>query len=447
MFYPSQQLVGSAAVVLLLASLVYALVPGLGLLLVAGVLVFVLLVILDVNQSVRNLEGIVAKAPERFSISVGREDSLRLQLVFDRSEVRDYWLGVAVPETIRCETPEFTIRTVGGERKLVVGIPLRGVKRGKRWLEWIHIGCVSGRGFWRIKGALPVKCLIKVFPNILVEQKSLGALFLRPGMIGSHAARTLGKGKDFEKLREYVPGDSFEDIHWKATAKRNKPITKLFQLERTQDIYVVIDASRMSARPCHLGGEDSETLTYLEKNLAVGLMLATVAERMGDRFGFFSYSDRVDGFLRASSGRQHFDACREALYCLEPSRATPDFRELLTSMCLRLRHRSLLVLLVALDDALLGERFLENVEILRRQHLVVVVSVRPPSARPLFENQAVSDPDELFEELNGHEHWQQLNRLRRQLKSRGVDMLLPDVETVGVSVVDQYLTIKRKQRL
>ena len=43
-------------------------------------------------------------------------------------------------------------------------------------------------------------------------------------------------------------GDSLGDVHWKATAKRGHPVTKEFQIERTQEVYCIIDASRLSAR-------------------------------------------------------------------------------------------------------------------------------------------------------------------------------------------------------
>ena len=55
--------------------------------------------------------------------------------------------------------------------------------------------------------------------------------------------RQVGRGREFEKLREYVPGDGSDEIHWKATARRGHPITKVFQLERTQEVYVILAGS------------------------------------------------------------------------------------------------------------------------------------------------------------------------------------------------------------
>jgi uncharacterized protein (DUF58 family) len=76
---------------------------------------------------------------------------------------------------------------------------------------------------------------LRVYPNLLGERRAVASIFLRRALPGVHSARQIGKGRDFEKLRDYVPGDSFDDIHWKATAKRAHPVTKVFQIERTQE--------------------------------------------------------------------------------------------------------------------------------------------------------------------------------------------------------------------
>ena len=74
----------------------------------------------------------------------------------------------------------------------------------------------SPLGFWAVRKTLPVQSEIRVYPNLLNERKNLAALFLNRGAFGLHAQRQVGKGRDFEKLREYVPGDGYDEIHWKA---------------------------------------------------------------------------------------------------------------------------------------------------------------------------------------------------------------------------------------
>ena len=122
---------------------------------------------------------------------------------------------------------------------------------------------------------------------------------------GTHHRRQLGKGREFEKLREYEHGDSFEDIDWKATARRRSPVVKVFQIERTQEVYAVIDSSRLSARG-----------NVLDSYVTAALTLAVTAESQHDRFGLASFSAGVDGFLPAAGGKRHFAFCRDAIYAL-----------------------------------------------------------------------------------------------------------------------------------
>src|SRR5204863_6499793 len=111
-------------------------------------------------------------------------------------------------------------------------------------IDAVYLEAQSPLGFWAVRKKAPAQSEIRVYPNLLTERKNLAALFLHRGAFGLHAQRQVGKGRDFEKLREYLPGDGFDEIHWKATARRGKPITKSFQIERTQEVYVIVDALR-----------------------------------------------------------------------------------------------------------------------------------------------------------------------------------------------------------
>jgi uncharacterized protein (DUF58 family) len=308
-----------------------------------------------------------------------------------------------------------------------------------------------------------VQSEIRVYPNLLNERKNLAALFLNRGAFGVHAQRQVGKGRDFEKLREYIPGDDYSEIHWKATARRGKPITKVFQIERTQEVYVVLDASRLSAR---MTGRESSVerrapdhqllppapgprppTTILERFVTAALVLGLAAEQQGDFFGLLTFTDKVEKFVRAKNGKAHYSACRDALYTLEPKTATPDFDELCTFIRLRLRRRALLVFLTALDDPALAESFVRNLDLIRRQHLVLVNMLQMPGVEPLFTDPDVARLDDLYGRLGGHLQWHKLRELQKMLQRRGVQFSLLDHERLSAELVSQYLSVKRRQLL
>jgi len=301
----------------------------------------------------------------------------------------------------------------------------------------------SGWGFWLLRRQQPVTAQLRVYPNLFSERRQLAALFLNRGAAGVQLRRTVGRGREFERLREYQPGDSFDEVHWKGTAKRGRPITKIFQVERTQEIYVVIDASRLSARP---STQDGRSVTTLERHLTAALVLLLAAGRQGDRFGLVAHDARVLTFLRAGSGAAHYGACREAVHALEPSETTPDIAELFALLRTRLRRRALLIFLTDLSDPLLAEEFTRHVRVLSRQHLVLVNQVKTPGAEPLFAR-PVEDDREIATRLAGYFQWREAHDIARRLAPLGVTAAMLDNERLATQLVGQYMQVKRRQLL
>jgi uncharacterized protein (DUF58 family) len=185
----------------------------------------------------------------------------------------------------------------------------------------------------------------------------------------------------------------------------------------------------------------------LERYVTAALVLGLAAERQGDLFGLATFSDKLLGFVRAKSGRAHFNACRDALYGLQPQEVTPDFDELCAFLRLRLRRRALLVFLTSLDDPVLAESFVKNVELIARQHLVLVNMLRPAAAQPLFSDATVRSTDDMAARLGGHIQWQRLLELEKSLHRRGVQFAQLNDEKLCAELVTQYLNVKQRQLL
>ena len=215
-------------------------------------------------------------------------------------------------------------------------------------------------------------------------------------------------------------------------------MTKVFQAERTQDAYVSIDASRLSAR--NAGG-----MPMLDHYINCALLLCLAAGEQSDLFGLATFSDKVQSFVRARNGKAHYDLCRDTLYRLQPARVTPDFNDLFTFLRLRLRRRALLVFLTALDDPALAETFVDKISLLSRQHLVLVNMMRPLHAAPLFSGRKVENVAEVYRRLGGHLVWHDLRELGKRLHHHGVGFSLLDQARLTPEVVSQYLEVKQRQ--
>lgn len=432
-------LVAIAAVALPLAAAAGAL-PGPAAAL--GLLALLAAVATDALVAPRRLREVEAILPATVRFLRDRPGAIEVRLRHRDPRPRRLVVALALPPRLGERVDPIPVLLPAGPSDSVFPWPVTPRHRGAFRVTAAHVEAVSPLGFWGARRILPVDAEVRVYPNLLAEGPAAAALLLRRSRVGLHARRRLGKGREFESLREYLPGDGYEDVHWKATAKRGRPVTKVFQVERTQEVYAVLDASRLAARP-----QGSPPAAAIERFIAAALLLARASERQGDLFGLVAYSDRVLRFLRAGRGRAHFDACREALCTLQATAVTPDFDETATFLMARLRRRALLIFLTDLDDPVLAEEFVRGAGVLARRHLVMACLLHPRGARPLFTGPDPAGVEEIYDRLAGHLVWSDLQDLRRSAQRKGAAVGVFEGASLPAEAVGRYLDVKRRQAL
>lgn len=398
--------------------------------------------VIDAAGGKRALRHVHVTGPQLLRMWKDRSGGLDLVFHSDDRRARTLRIAPVLAEELATAPEQKTVALPGGVESSRIEWSCLPRKRGRYVLDACAVECFSPLRLWHVRTLAPVNTEIRVYPNLAAEQKNAPDLFLRRPQTGLRMHRQVGKGREFEKLREYSPGDGFDEIDWKATARRGHPITRIFQVERTQEVYIVLDSSRLSARPAPDG-----VTSILERNITASLLLALAAEKRGDLFGLVTFSDRVHGFVRARNGKSHYGACREALYTLEPRIVTPDFDEVCTILRLKLRRRALIVFLTELDDPALAESFVRNVRVLRRQHLVIAGMARPAGAQPLFQGMPAQNVDDIVRDLTGHLLWNRLRELGRGLERQGVHFAMLDAGNAGLQLASLYADIKQRQLL
>ena len=400
-----------------------------------GIGAFLLLAAYDALAARGALASISLELPALVRLQREREGHIEARIHNPAKMARTIRFGLPFPGQLISDNEDMTATLPAESEYSTIAWNCKPLERGQYLLQRYYLETASPLGFWAVRATGRANCEVRVYPDFIDERKHVAALFLNRGHIGIHARRQPGKGRDFEKLRDYVPGDSYDEVHWKASAKRGRPVTKVYQVERTQEVYVVLDASRLMARDAAI----------FEGAITAGLLLGVAAEQQGDSFGMIAFSDHILHFARARSGRAQFDVCRDMLYALQPQPVTPDFEELASFIRMRLRKRALLVFLTALDDPAISESFLHAIDLICRQHLILVNMLRPPAAQPLFSAAGVATPDEIYEKLGGHLLWHDLRELGKVLQRRGVRFSLLEKQTLSTRLVTQYINVKAMQ--
>jgi uncharacterized protein (DUF58 family) len=432
MIVPSVRLVWMAAVVALPAAALAGAAPGWG---AAGAVVLgvcAAIAVVDGALGTHRVSELRLRTPAITRLT--KDVAGAFPVVVENRSGLDLRVRVAMvmPEGVVSERVVEEIPAPPGDAR--IDWPATGVRRGDHELREAHVETASPLGLWKARAPYAIASSVRVYPNL--RDRATASLFLRTAEAGLRRRRQVGKGREFDNLRHYLPGDSFEDIHWKATARRGFPAVKLYQVEHAQEVYAVIDFSRLAARE-----------GILDSYVDAALHLALVAERQGDRFGLVTFSDRTDRFVRAGRGLAHFRLCRETIYNLRPARVSPDFREVFTNLQVNLRRRALLVFFTHLDDALLAETFEREVPLLARRHVVLVNAGRTANLKPLFTGEPPADLGGLYQGLAGQMLWNRMRALKMALLNHGVRLTLVDPARIKEQVTSEYLEVKRRQVL
>lgn len=434
---PSTRLLWLVAAVAFPAAVTGALVPGWQL---AGWLIGVACIaaaLLDAALGRVSLNGISTVETDVAHLYKDRAATIRTMLTHQSSNSKRIRIALDLPPSFEAKDEELRVDLPRGPGSYSIEWAVTPHRRGRYVLDACYVETRSPLGLFDIRRKLPMTTELRVYPNLRTPE---GLLALRKGLAGVHAQRQVGQGREFEKLREYSAGDAYDQIHWKATARRAKPVTKVYQVERTQEIYVIIDSSRLSRRP--INGEPA-----LERYLTAGLLLGSAAEANGDLFGLAAFSDKIHGFVRARNGKAHYAACRDALYQVHPNLVSPDFEEIATFLRMNLRRRAMLIFLTQLDDPVIAESFTRATRILGKQHLILAGVLSPRSIAPLFSGEEPASIDEIYERLANHTAWRGLEKLQLELRQRGVrlTLLAPGMEVE--QLVKLYGDVKQRQLL
>ena len=267
------------------------------------------------------------------------------------------------------------------------------------------------------------------------------AVHERLAAAGVRDARRRGEGRSFARLRDYVVGDDPRRIDWKATARRGRPITREFTVERSQTVYVLVDAGRSMTQ---LAGE----FPRFEYALSSALVLSDVALRAGDRVGALVFDDQLRVLVPAQRGAGALQALRAALVPVQPTLVEPDYAAAFRALALRQRKRALIVLLTDVIDGRAARSLLAHLSRGGSRHLAVVAALRneavltaatlPASGAGAQRVYVSGAAEELLAE--------RATALQR-MRDAGIVVLDVAPDAMAAAIVSQYLELKARDAL
>jgi uncharacterized protein (DUF58 family) len=318
-----------------------------------------------------------------------------------------------------------------------VRLPYRLVPtdRGNFAFGDLHVRCRGPLGLAWCDRTYSAAESVQVFPNLL-EVRRYEALvrttLVRVG--GYHIKRIPGAGREFSHFRDYTVDDDYRFINWKATARRGKPITAVFESEHSQDVIFCLDVGRMMA--ARVGG-----LSKLDQAINAVLMLTHVSHRFQDNLGLLVFSHTIHLYLPPAKGRAQHARFLQALYTIKPELVYVNYKEAFQYLIAQHPKRALTMVFTDLLDTLVSAEYRDAVQLLRRFHLPLTLAVADVPLRELAARTPQTS-EELYDIQVARSLLHDRAELLRSLERAGVMVVDTTPERLTVDAVNRYLSLK-----
>jgi uncharacterized protein (DUF58 family) len=197
--------------------------------------------------------------------------------------------------------------------------------------------------------------------------------------LGVRTLRRHGGQTEFESLREYVAGDEVRRIDWKATARRAKPMVRSYQVERGQELVLLVDCGRRMRAPG--GAGQHAAWTKLDWALDAALELAAVALRQGDRVGVAAFERELVAYVPPQKGARAQTRLASALFPLQPSEKDGDLGRALRTLAVRHRRRATVLVISDVADPLSLAEQRRALRGAARHHRLIFAALDDPELR------------------------------------------------------------------
>ncbi len=328
-----------------------------------------------------------------------------------------------------CDAPAQTRTTF--ERKITP------VARGADRFGNLHLWFENHLGLLRRRVVVPAEAAFRVYPDLSAVER-YGTLHARNRLIeaGLRRMRLKGVGTEFESLRDYAAGDAFRSIDWKATARRGKLMVAQHEVERSQNVMIVLDAGRLMTPRL----EDQRKFDFA---VTSALSLATIAGLANDKIGIVAFAGEILAASAPRSTRGSIAALSEQLYDLEPRFEESDYARAFAYLRAHLHKRSLVVFFTDVIDPVAQSAVLSELGSIAKRHLTVCVFMNDAAVSDALVA-PVHHPQDAYEAAVAVGLDQERRAAAASLNARGIITIDVPARKLTTSLIDEYLRVKAR---
>ena len=434
-FYLSSRFFVVVALLILLFVLSYFFKP----LLVITNLVFVGVIILllsDIFILYTNKKGIYAYRVTPNRLSNG--DSNEIKIFLENRYAFNIKCEVIDEIPFEFQIRDFLLRlSIEAGTTKVFSYTLRPVKRGEYNFGSTNIYVSSPICFVKRRYSFEGKKIVPVYPSYIQMKKyELMAISDRLTEAGVRRIRRVGHSMEFEHIKEYVRGDDYRTINWKATARKANLMVNHYEDEKSQQVYSVIDSGRVMKMPF-------EGMSLLDFAINSSLVISSIAMHKQDKAGIITFSNKVNNILPADRQARQMQKIQEVLYNQKTDFQESDFETLSSIILQKISHRSLILLYTNFETVNALNRQLEYLRRLSKAHLVIIIFFINTELYKLIDKQALKVED-IYHKTIAEKFAFEKRLIVKELARYSIQSILTTPQNLSVNTINMYLELKAR---
>ena len=402
----------------------------------AGLLVLAALTIADILLGFRATRPIATERQLPRVLSLGDENPVVIELHNPNERTVRFGLIDELPFALQRRDFFKNIQLRPGERR-ELRYHIRPTERGEYNFGNLVLLIDGPLQLIRRRLLVPAETSAPVYPSIIqMKNMELRAFQRVTTDRGIKKMRRIGHSYEFEQIKNYVRGDDYRSINWKATGRHNRLMINQYQDERSQQVYSIIDKSRNMKMPFN-------GLSLMDYAINSSLVISNIILKKQDKAGLITFSDRIGTTLRADRKPGQLHRILNSLYN-ESQRPLEANYELLYHIARKLIHgRSLVMLYTNFESMGALERVLPILRRMNRLHLLVVIFFVNTEIED-FSTQPVRSMEGIYTQTIARKFLAEKRQMQQLLRQHGIQTILTAPEELSVHTVNKYLELKAR---
>ncbi len=369
-------------------------------------------------------------------LSLGDENKVRIHL----TNKSGYRLNINLVDELPFQLQERNFNkvfSIDPLEEIEISYHIRPVERGEYLFGDINCFISSALQLVQRRIIIPKEDKVPVYPSILqmkqFELKAFDRVTLQKGI---KKIRRIGHSYEFEQIKNYVRGDDYRSINWKASSRKAALMVNQYEDERAQQVYSILDKSRAMRMPF-------EGLSLMDYAINTSLVISNIALQKHDKAGLITFSDKIGSTIKADSKTTQLNKILTALY-KEKERPMEANYELLYYITRKLiRGRSLILLYTNFESSYALERVLPVLRKINKVHLLVVIFFENTEIRA-FAEEEVSTLKDIYHQTVAQQFLSEKSQMVQKLNQYGIQAILTRPQDLSINTVNKYLELKSR---